>query len=189
MVESGDFVMPGTELGFSEEFIPGEGTYEENGRVYASITGMLKVDMKERKIAVAPKTSSPPVLKEGGVVVGIVADVKTQLAVVDIIKVRGNDRTLPGEISGSIHISQTRSTYVADMSKEFRAGDIIYAMVSNAKRSPLQLSTVDMGMGVIKAFCYHCNTPLSKEDSRLKCNDCGRTELRRISPEYGKGKV
>lgn len=189
MVESGSFVMPGTELGFSEEFIPGDGAYEENGLVYAAVTGILNVDMKERKITVAPRTSAPPALKDGDVIVGMVADVKAQLAIVDIIKIRGNDRLPPGEISGSIHISQTRDTYVADISKEFTAGDIVYARVLNTNRSPIQLSTVDKEMGVIKAFCYRCNTPLSKEDSKLKCSDCGRTELRRISTEYGKGRV
>ncbi|MEE8402029.1 MAG: hypothetical protein V3R86_07750, partial [Candidatus Hydrothermarchaeaceae archaeon] len=70
MVESGDFVLPGKEVGFSEEFIPGDGTYEEEGKIFSSATGLVNLDLKERKITVAPKTGVPSVLKEGDKVIG-----------------------------------------------------------------------------------------------------------------------
>jgi exosome complex component CSL4 len=189
MVEDGEFVVPGTELGYSEEFIPGEGAYEEDGKVYASRTGTLVIDMKERKIKVTPKTSVPPIPDNGDVVIGKVIDVKPQTALVNLVKIKGINRSPPGEVLGSIHISQTRNVYVSDLGKEFRVGDIVLAKVTNSKRTPLQLSTVQKELGVIRAFCGRCALPLLKEGNKLKCSNCGRTEVRRLSPSYGSGEV
>lgn len=188
-MEGEQFVFPGMEIGFAEEFIPGEGTYEEDGKIFASVTGAVVVDPKERKISVSPKTSTIPILKNGDVVIGAIVDVKQQLAIVDVLKLKGNDRALPGSISGTIHISQVRDSYVADISREFRGGDIVEAVVVNADRMSIQLSTVGKDLGVLRAFCFSCNTPLRKHDTKLKCDYCGRVELRRLSPDYGRGTV
>lgn len=189
MVENGEFVVPGTELGYSEEFIPGDGAYEEEGRVYAARTGTLVIDMKERKITVEPKTSVPPTPKNGDLVIGNIVDVKSQVALVNIVRLKGVDRGLPGEVMGTIHISQTRNTYVSELGREFRVGDIVLARITNSTRTPIQLSTVDKNLGVIRAFCYQCALPLVKEGNKLKCTNCGRTEMRRMSPDYGSGQV
>ncbi len=189
MVENGEFVVPGTELGFSEEFIPGEGAYEEGGKVYASRTGVLVIDMKERRITVEPRTSIPPTPREGDYVLGTVVDVKPQLALVSINKIKGVERSLPGEARGGIHISQTRDSYVSDIGREFKVGDAVYAKIINASRAPMQLSTVDKDTGVIKSLCSMCTLPLTLEGTRLKCPNCGRMEMRRLSPDYGSGQV
>ncbi len=189
MPENGDFVVPGTELGYTEEFIPGDGAFEENGVIYAALTGQLKKDMKERKIAVLPKVEVPPVPKNGDIVLGSIADVKAQVAIVNIIKLLGKDRAMPGEVTGTVHISQTKDSYVQYLDREFKTGDIIFAKITNASRMPLQLSTVDKNLGVVKAFCFNCNTALAHYGGKLKCPTCGRMEYRKLSSEYGKGQV
>ncbi|MFQ5815365.1 MAG: exosome complex RNA-binding protein Csl4 [Candidatus Hydrothermarchaeaceae archaeon] len=189
MVETGEFVFPGMELGFAEEFIPGEGTYEEDGKIFASLTGSVDVDLKERKIAVAPKTSTIPVLKNGDIIVGTIVDVKQQLAIVSIMKLMGEERALPGTLDGTIHISQVKDSYVSELSRELSPGDIVVAKVVNAGRMSIQLTTNGKGLGVIKAFCYNCNLALSRMNNKLKCNTCGRTEERWLSRDYGKGEV
>lgn len=189
MVENGEFVVPGTVLGFSEEFIPGDGAYEEGGKVFAARTGVLVVDMKERRIMVDPRTSVPPTPKDGDLVIGTVVDVKSQLALINITKLKGVDRSMPGEVMGGIHISQTRDSYVSDIGREFNTGDVVYAKITNVSRTPMQLSTVDKNLGVIKAFCSRCTVALAKDGNKLKCPNCGRIESRRLSPEYGSGQV
>ncbi len=189
MAKSGDFVLPGFELGFSEEYIPGEGTHEEDGTVYASTTGIMKIDMNERKISVLPRTSVPTVPKEGDIIIGKIFDVKQQVAIVDILKTKGVERGLPGNLSGSIHISNVRNSYVEELSRELSPGDVIYARVLNANRSPIQLTMVGKELGVIKAFCYRCNKPLVLDGRKLKCRECGRVEFRRLAKDYGKGLV
>lgn len=189
MVETGQFVLPGTELGFTEEFIPGDGTYEEDGKIFSSLTGSASVDPKERKISVVPKVGTIPVLKNGDIVVGDIVDVKQQLAIVDIMRLKGVERSLPGTMDGTIHISQVKDSYVSELSKEFRAGDIVIGKVVNAGRISIQLTTNGKELGVIRAFCYNCNLPLTRIDDKLKCNTCGRVEERRLSPDYGKGQI
>ncbi len=189
MVESGDFVLPGNEVGFSEEFIPGEGTYEEEGKIFANITGLVNLDLKERKITVKPKTSVPPVLKEGVKVIGVVADLKPQVAVVDIIKIKGNERGLSGRISGGIHISRLRNSYVSEISKELGFGDIVLAKVVNTGRTPVHLSVVDKDLGVIKSYCEKCSAPLVLTGDKITCNECNRPAYKKLSTEYGKGQV
>jgi exosome complex component CSL4 len=189
MVETGEFVFPGKELGFAEEFIPGEGTYEEDGRIYASQTGNVRVDLKERKIKVIPKTSTVPLLKNGDIVIGNIVDVKPQLAIVNIMKLKGEERALLGTLDGTIHISQVKDSYVSELSRELSAGDIVAAKVVNAGRVSVQLTTNGKGLGVIRAFCYNCNLALSRMNNKLKCNTCGRTEERWLSRDYGRGEV
>jgi exosome complex component CSL4 len=189
MAKDGEFVIPGKEVGYSEEYIPGEGTYEEGGKIYASATGTLMVDAKERKVSVKAKTSVPAVPKKGDVVIGVVADIKPQVAIVDLIKIRGVDRQLSGSISGSIHISRTRDAYVSDLSREFSAGDIVAARVVDVDRTPISLSTVGKELGIVKGYCNHCSIPLTKINNKLKCTNCNRVVHKKISSEYGEGKV
>jgi len=39
LTDEGKFVIPGDELGFSEEFMPGNWAYEEEGGIYAAVSG------------------------------------------------------------------------------------------------------------------------------------------------------
>ncbi len=189
MVKTDEFVFPGMELGFAEEFIPGGGTYEEDGKIYACLTGSVKVDQKERKIEVTPKTSIIPELKNGDIVIGTIAAVKQQLAIVSIMKLKGEERALPGTVDGTIHISQVKDSYVSDITLELSDGDIVVAKVVNANRVSIQLTTNGPDLGVIRGFCHTCNLPLIRMESKLKCGTCGRAAERWLSRDYGKGEL
>ena len=54
--KSGDFVLPGDALGVTEEFIPSEWTYEEEGKIRSLVAGTVSVDNKNKKISIIPKT-------------------------------------------------------------------------------------------------------------------------------------
>ena len=189
MVKSGDFVLPGNEVGFSEEVMPGKGTYEEEGKIFASITGIVNLDLKERKVKVEPKTGVPPDLKDGEIIVGVVWDIRPQVAVIDIVKIKGNERGLSGRISGGLHISKIRDSYVSEISNELRYGDIILAKIVNANRRPIDLSIVDKELGVIKSYCERCSAPLELKGDKVTCDECKKTPNKKLSTEYGKGQV
>ncbi len=188
MKKAGEFVVPGTELGFSEEFIPGRGTYEEDGKIFASLTGVLRINMKDRRIEVVPHTTVPEP-RAGDIAVCRVVDVKQQFALVKLLRLVHTKRELPGNVYGTIHISQLRPNYVQDIDREIKAGDIVLAKVTNTRRIPIALSTVDRPLGAIKAYCTSCNLPLNLEGSRLVCPNCGRHETRKYSSNYGKGMI
>ncbi|MDD1763986.1 MAG: RNA-binding protein, partial [Methanobacteriaceae archaeon] len=54
--KSGDFVLPGDALGVTEEFLPSEWTYEEEGKIRSLVAGTVSIDQKNKKISIIPKT-------------------------------------------------------------------------------------------------------------------------------------
>jgi exosome complex component CSL4 len=189
LTEEGKFVTPGDSLGFSEEFMPGEWAYEEDGSIFAAVAGTVETDMKDRKINVIPKVSTPPMIKDSDIVIGSIWDVKGQLAIVSILKIKGVDRGLPGNVRGAVHISKAREGYVSDLSREFSGGDIIMAKVVEAAREPVELTTAGKELGVVKAFCSRCGGAMEPFKNGLRCTECKRVESRNVSSEYGKGEV
>ncbi len=189
-IRTGSFVVPGTFLSTVEEFLPGEGAYEEGGKVYSSCAGLVLVDLRTRKISVIPK-SFPPVLKRGDIVLGEVEDVTPQKAEVTIESLRGSEgRQLPPPKLGVIHVSRVSKGYVKDLERKFRVGDIVRAKVGEVGREMVQLSTTEDDLGVILAKCFNCNTPLKVENSKmgkLRCPICKRVEFRKLASDYGRG--
>ena len=187
-IKTGDFVVPGEFLATAEEFVPGEGAYEEDGKIYSLCTGVVLVDVRTKHISVFSKTPTPPTLKRGDVVIARVDEVRDQTARVEIGMLKGHeDRQLPLPDAGTIHVSQVRDGYVKDLSGEFKAGDIVRAKILNANRSPIQLSTEGEELGVIVASCSRCKTPLNRDGPRLKCPECGNVEFRKIASNYRQG--
>ena len=65
--------------------------------------------------------------------------------------------------------------------------DIIKAKVLDEKS--LQLSIADVELGVIQATCKKCRVVMRRKGNSLVCPSCGSTEKRKLSPDYGKGKI
>ncbi len=189
MTDEGKFVMPGDNLGISEEFMPGSWTYEEDGNVFAAVSGKMAIDMKERQINVLPTVSVPPQVREGDIVIGKIWEIKQQLALVDILKIKGVERPLPGEVKGAVHISKVREAYVSDLSREFSIGDVIEGRVVNTQREPIDLTTAGKNLGVVKAYCSKCGGSHEPFNNGVRCKDCKNVESRNVSSEYGKGDV
>lgn len=47
--KSGDFVLPGDALGVTEEFVPSEWTYEDEGRIRSLVAGTVAVEIKIKR--------------------------------------------------------------------------------------------------------------------------------------------
>lgn len=181
-----NFVVPGDLVGTSEEYLPGKGTYEENGNIYANMTGNIVVDKKERSVNVEPLVKAPPVPREGDIVIGRVVDIKGSVALVELSRIKGAlDREIAGTTSAAIHISNVKDSYVQDLAQEFGYQDIVKAKVIDTKN--MRLSTVDKNLGVLTSQCSRCRTPLKFESGKLKCPQCERRETRKLSSDYGKG--
>ena len=154
-----DIVVPGDLIGASEEYLAGEGTYEERGKIFAVITGKVEINKEDRTVRVLPVMNTPPVLKVGDIVVGRVIDLKNAVVLVDIARIKGfENREIANADQAAIHISNVKDSYVAKLDTEFNPQDIIKAKVIDEKS--LRLSTVEKDLGVIKAFCTRCRTPL-----------------------------
>jgi exosome complex component CSL4 len=178
----GQLVLPGDEVATSEEFSAGEGTFEKNGIVFASVMGELEKDMKNRVVFV--KALNPPViLDKGDVVYGTVSDIRSPIITVKLIKVKGSDRSIAGDNIASLHISKVSNAYTTDIRKELRIGDIVKGVVIQVKPS-VQLETARPDLGVVRAECQRCRTPLERKQKSLYCPKCDRQESRKIARDY-----
>lgn len=176
-------VTPGEEIGICEEFISGEGTYEEDGKIFSAILGVLELDLKEKTARVEP-TNPPTILKVGDVVIATVTDIRGSVAMVNVVKVKEKDRKISGERSGSIRISNISDDYVSNIQQKFRIGDAIRGKIIQVKPS-LQLTTKAPHLGVLKALCTRCRFPLKRKGKELFCENCTRLETRKIASDYG----
>jgi exosome complex component CSL4 len=181
-------VLPGDLIGTSEEYSPKNGTYVDKGNIYATASGIVKVNTKDRSISVIPVTKTPPHIQVGDIVIGQVTDVKDSVALVEIAGIKGKgEREIVNADQAAIHVSNVKDAYVKELYYEFAPFDIVKARVIDLRN--MRLTTVDNELGVMKAYCGNCRAVLKKDNGKLKCPKCERTETRKMSVDYGTGIV
>ncbi|MCI4322704.1 MAG: exosome complex RNA-binding protein Csl4 [Thermoplasmata archaeon] len=176
-------VLPGELLGTAEEFVPGHGTYEEQGRVYAALLGSTHVDANDRSVSVRAVHAIPH-LGEGDLVYARVDELKSQMAIVTLLSDASTNRAVPGTPEATIHISKAKEGYTDSLNEAFSTGDIVLAKVLQAQPT-VKLTTAPASLGVVAARCHSCHGILAGGDRGLHCPRCGATETRKMSHSYG----
>jgi len=176
------FVTPGEKLGVIEEYIPGKGTYVEEGRIYSSIVGQLLINRAKREVHIQPKTRQPLIPREGNIVVGEVTNVQEKNLTMSILQI--GDVQLATSFTGVMHISDVSEGYVKTMNDAFKVGDVVRAKVISTKNREVHLSTQDGRLGVVQAFCVYCGAPLAHQRNRLRCVRCGEIDKRKTANDY-----
>ena len=177
-------VLPGEQVSTSEELLPGDGTFEEDGIIRATRVGTYEVDEKHRRAKIKPLTSIPVTLKRGDIVLAEVGSVRSNMVIAEVIHVAGKKRAISGDKNGTLRVSEISNGYVKDPSTEFAPGDIIRAKVTQVKPN-IQLATKDKDLGTIRAICSKCRHSLQKKDNILECTNCGNKEKRKTTIDYG----
>jgi exosome complex component CSL4 len=177
-------VLPGDKLGVIEQFLPGNGTYEKEGTIYANFTGTAKIDLKNKRVTVVPTTRVPQLPREGTTVIASVIHTQEKMATVNIWKI--DDKMLQNPFTAILHISSSSPRYEHSMSDVCKAGDILRARVIDMTNRIPQLTTAGRGLGVIKAFCSKCGATLEFTNRRLQCPSCGNLERRRLAEDFEK---
>ncbi|MEM3493978.1 MAG: exosome complex RNA-binding protein Csl4 [Thermoplasmata archaeon] len=184
---SKDVIIPGEEIGTTEEYIPGNGTFERDGKILARILGFLNIDEKEKRVEVVP-INPPSIIRKNSTVYCVVEDLKEALAIVNVISVDSKIRQIAGTTQGAIHISKISPMYVEDLRTMLRIGDILRAGVLQSEPT-IQLYINEPHLGVIKAYCVRCRRPLVRKpnlrENTLYCENCDRFETRKIADDYG----
>jgi exosome complex component CSL4 len=178
------FVMPGDQLSTSEELLPGDGTFEENGIIRAARIGTYEVNEKHRTAEVKPASSTPVILKKGDIVIARVANAKPTMIITEVVHVAGKNRSISSDTDATIHVKEIAQGFIKDASTEYKTEDYIRAKVIQVKPS-VQLETKERNLGAIKALCSRCRHPLVKKSHGLECDNCGNKEHRRIADDYG----
>ncbi len=180
-------VFPGDEVAEEEEYLASDGTFANNGKIYASQIGALELDDDEC-VARVVSPNPPNVLRPGDIVYAIIADARSTMATADVVAKEGSRRGLGGETYATIHVSKISQGYTDDASKELRKGDYIRARVTSISPS-LQLTTKDDHFGVIRSLCGTCKTKLVRKGKGLYCQNCERAFLRKLADDYGDVKL
>ena len=175
-------VLPGDYLGAAEEFLPGRGTYEHRGRIYACLLGTPTVDPADRTVRVDAKNAIPEIA-EGDLVYARVDELKAAMAIVTVLGIESSRRTVPGEPEATVHISKARDGYTESLSGEFAVGDIVMARVLQARPS-IKLSTAADPLGVVSARCQVCHALLTIGAKELSCPRCGHRERRKLAKGF-----
>lgn len=179
-----EIVLPGEEVSTSEELLPGDGTFEEDGIIRATRIGTYEIDEKYRRAKVKPLTSIPVTLKRGDIVLAHVTSVRSNMVIAEVIHVTGKKRAISGDKNGTLRVAEISNGYVKDPSTEFAPGDIIRAKVTQVKPN-IQLATKDKDLGTIRAICSKCKHSLDKKENMLECSNCGNKEKRKAAVDYG----
>lgn len=189
-MESKPVVYPGDSIGVAEEWVPGRGTYEEKGEVFAAMMGRLVLDTNEFEARVEPFVPEPAALRKGDVVIGTIQAVRSSMAIV-AVQHRADmpEREVAGDTNGTLHVSKASEHYVESMESAFRVRDIIRAVVLETTPA-IQLSTKGEHYGVLKSYCARCGTPHERKGVRgLACPECDWKETSKLAEDFGHGHI
>jgi exosome complex component CSL4 len=178
------FVVPGERLGVVEEFMPGPGTYEQDGTIYSEVTGFTFRDKINKTVSVKPTVKRPLTPAEGDVVVGTVVNAQGKMATLSLMKI--GDRAVSTPFTALLHISTSSPRYERAMMEVCKVADVVRARVVNIKNRVPQLTTIGRGLGVVKASCSRCGDPLILKGTILQCQTCMNIERRKLADDYGK---
>lgn len=184
MSQNDDIVSVGDVLGVVEEYIPGFGTYESNGKIYASYIGHKRIDKQRLEISIEPIKKKEIIVPQiGDVVICEVVMARRQSAMVHIFKIR--NKFLFDTYPGMIHVSNMSQNYLNNVEEGFRPTDIIRAKIIGKNFTEYELSTKYPELGCIYCECNMCGSVLQRDGNQLVCNTCGYPNPRKIAKDYG----
>ncbi len=188
MLDNGTFLLPGDNICVVEEALPGEGTYEADGNVLATVTGTVFLDKRKRTVSIFPRVRKPLVPKKGDIVIGQAENVNKHMCAVAVKYING--QSVSPTYSAIMHISQTTRAYLDSMFDAIKEGDIIRGKVVDAHTIPLQFTTTYNEYGVIYALCSKCGEKLRYlRRGTLKCDNCENIEPRKVAEDYGRARL
>ena len=188
MISNGEFLLPGDKICIAEEALPGEGTYESDGEVYATVTGNVYMDKKKRLVSIFPKVRKPLVPKKGDTIIGQVESVNKHMVSMAVKYINGQE--VAPTYSAIMHISQATRSYVDTMFDAIKEGDIVKGKIVDAHTIPIQFTTVYNELGVIYALCSKCGERLRYlRRGTLKCDNCDNVEPRKVAQDFGRTRL
>lgn len=173
-------VLPGEELAVIEEYIGGKGTYVTSGAVRASTVGIATFDKENNTIEISPLVESEQVPNTGDKIIGKVGTVTGSMIKVYIIEI--NSIKAKSGYSGLILLPKGRQTTRIKIIPD----DIVNATVVKNNNGLIFLSVKLHEDGVTETKCAICGGEIVPMNTRVKCIECGFTDIRTLSSEFEK---
>ena len=180
--EKENIVLPGDVIATAEEYVPGKNTMEENGDVVALAYGLLRKDDKGLTVSVqTPKKKIT--LHSGQIVYGQITKMDQRRANVKVGAVFDRQLGLVEYVAdGSIGMS---SQYGRNNEPSMHIGDLIRAKILRIGDRGLDLGIFGKNLGVLRTLCTKCRLPMVKKNATLYCDNCERSEIRKVAEDYG----
>ncbi|VVB54933.1 Exosome complex component Csl4 [uncultured archaeon] len=181
---SNEVTLCGDYLGTIEEYVPGKGTYVEDGKIYAAIIGKPNLD-KEKHIA-SVEGKQPADLKIGDVIYGEVVAMRKNIVTVIAYLIQGNKTKV--DIKTGLFVSNIADKYIERPEDMFSLGDLVKGKVVKIEPGLIDISTKG-GLGVVRAYCNRCRHILPKGNpgpTTIECTRCGLRQTRHVAEDYGR---
>ena len=185
--KNNDIVLTGQYLGVVEEYLPDkQSTYIREGQIYATITGIVKIDKNRRAIEImSHQDEDRKILKIGDIIIGTIRFLRLYSVGISFATIN-NKIHFNSSYFGNTHVSHISKRFIEKISDAFQITDIVRAKVIRQEENEFSLSTTGNNFGVIHADCSICGTTLEKiGPEKLRCTRCGNVEYRKLASDYG----
>ncbi|MBN1159761.1 MAG: exosome complex RNA-binding protein Csl4 [Candidatus Diapherotrites archaeon] len=173
------FVLPGELVATEEEIMGIDGGYEKDGNFYSLYAGWLNINPETRFAKIEIATKFPVNVRPHTAVYGQIKSLTPQVAILDVWGDRNKTRPVIQSSTAILPIASITTDYLKNLRDAYRVGDIIKAEVEAIEYGTLKLTTKRSYLGVVKAYCSNCRTPLQRDGARNKCPSCGHVEERK----------
>eukprot|EP00040_Diaphanoeca_grandis_P011106 m.56842 g.56842 ORF g.56842 m.56842 type:complete len:210 (-) comp22302_c0_seq1:29-658(-) len=186
------FVCPGQRLADAAQVKAGSGTYERNGKVYASIVGkreLLSYANESKLVLEVVSKHRQRVLQVGSLVACKITSITPRYAKVDIqilITANGTKIPLKDPFRGMIRTQDIRETEKDKvvLYKCFRPGDIVTAkVISLGDAKSYYLSTAEDTLGVVYAESEGGQPLVPVSWTEMQCVETGVKEPRKVASQ------
>ena len=185
--KNNEIVLTGQYLGVVEEYLPDkQSTYVKEGQIFATKTGIVKIDKNRRAIEIlGHQDENRKTIKIGDEIIGTIRFLRLYSVGISFATINKKIH-FNSSYFGNIHVSHISKRFIEKISGAFQITDIIRAKVIRKEENEYSLSTSGNNFGVIHADCSICGTTLEKiGQDRLRCSRCGNTENRKLASDYG----
>ncbi len=180
-----EWALPGDVLSTAEEYVPGKYTEDSKGSIVSLASGRVRRDENNLVISVEPtkKRTSP---RNGDVAYGQVIKIDGRHDTVRVGAICGKDG-VPKEFVVDANLrsmGQRGRGRDSGPTNVFKVGDIIRGKFTRV--SPFyEVGVMGAHLGAVKSLCSRCRKTLELKDGSLYCDNCERSEMRKIADDYG----
>jgi exosome complex component CSL4 len=185
-LKKSSLALPGDKLAVSEEFLPGPHVYDDSGSLRALTVGSVQRDMRNMEISVKPVVKSK-LIKVGDRVVGQTEAAQASSASVRIYFVNGTPTDK--DFTGSLSLRSGRPGRGGPRGPPIKLGDVVRCRVFSLLNGIIHLSINEDDAGVLYALCGSCGKPLLRAGNKVKCDECGNVEERKLAADFGRSPI
>ncbi|MHA2289871.1 MAG: exosome complex RNA-binding protein Csl4 [Promethearchaeota archaeon] len=185
--KNNEIVLTGQYLGVVEEYLPDKhSTYVKDGQIFATKTGIVKIDKDRRAIEIlGHQEENRKTIKIGDIIIGTIRFLRLYSVGISFATINKKIH-FNSSYFGNIHVSHISKRFIEKISDAFQITDIVRAKVIRREENEYSLSTSGKNLGVIHADCSICGTTLEKiGQDKLRCQRCGNVENRKLASDYG----